>query len=786
MTHEEIKKLEESFDRYKKALVLVYADGDVTSVERNRLISLKNELGLSDSDCMVMEARFHETADQDGIKWEELKDRHHCHLCDSDGKIRWNGIDNSMLEYIELGDTYIEASNGSSYTGLREPFVLSIGQSFEELLDEYGENHIYDAIEEGKLQVFDEQKDLETFLKLKFDILGQEEMEVEYLKLLDISNFADYIKSLENNGYDVKNLTEDFDFNHVTKIDLLQEYLNSDENYDFEVLQTPVSPEKNISLIVWDRENNILAEWNPDILHQYLAERLEKDKGLVPVLRDDIIPKLIVSLEEGPRKKLIDNRIDLLNGKTELSQDELYQLVEFKQEYTSNDTLEVFTNKKYRELDNKEKKELVDKLLKSDYLKYKNCYISRSKLLYDSSETLEKEITILEKLNNLGYEVYLLPYAYARDSMNCYLKNADSITNGEFLEFKTVVSTGKNAGQSVYRDARKQADNVFISLKNELSEEKVINNIYATIKESKKHGQANSFEGLVFLNFEQDNNRTVLYNFDKDGYAIRLENPSAEYLKKIKGIVSDSQVLENPMLEHGSSPKNNIQQPSPVVNSKMSDWEMKYSSLSAEKLISFIGDEAFTKEMAAFTLADFEGNGTPLVIDELGNVCEKNIWESKEENAIVDYMPSGILTKEIEIIEDFLTGHTDIPAKQRVEVLKLKDSLEEINDRLIIKEEKSEEQKRRSSRSDKEIVKDYLDRIKDNLPPSDRNIVDEVMKASVKALSDFSEDEKKIIGKYLMENGAKDQQSLGRLLKKKVEPEHEQEIRRDIEIERRR
>ena len=180
MTHKEIKKLEESFDRYKKALALVYADGDVTSVERNRLISLKNELGLSDSDCMVMEARFHETADQDGIKWEELKDRLHCHLCDSDGKIRWNGIDHSMLEYIELGDTYIEASNGSSYTGLREPFVLSIGQSFEELLNEYGENHIYDAIEEGKLQVFDEQNDLETYLKLRFDIRDEEQLRMDY------------------------------------------------------------------------------------------------------------------------------------------------------------------------------------------------------------------------------------------------------------------------------------------------------------------------------------------------------------------------------------------------------------------------------------------------------------------------------------------------------------------------------------------------------------------------------------------------------------------------------
>lgn len=403
MTHEEIKKLEENTEKYKKALTLVYADGDVTNVERNRLISLKNELGLSDSLCMAMEAHFHETADLDEIKVDEIKKIHHCHLCDNDGGIKWHGIDHSMLEYIEVGDTYIEVSNGGSYTGLRESFVLSIGQSFEDLLDEYGEKHIYDAIEDGKLQVFNEQNDLETYLKLRFDIRDEEQLRMDYQQ-------------------------------------------------------------------------------------------------------------------------------------------------------------------------------------------------------------------------------------------------------------------------------------------------------------------------------EKSNNR---------------------------------------------------------------DWEQKYSFLSSEKLHSFISDEAFTKEMAQIVIDDFEGNGSPLVIDELGNVCEKSIWESKEEDAIVDYMPSGITTREIEILEDFLTGHPDIPAKQRVEVLKLKDTLEEINERLIEREERTEEQSKHfHSRTEKEIVKEYLDKIKDSLPASERNIVDEVMKASAKALSDFSEDEKKVIGKYLMENGAKDQQSLEKLLKKKVEPEHEQEIRRGIEIER--
>lgn len=61
-----------------------------------------------------------------------------------------------------------------------------------------------------------------------------------------------------------------------------------------------------------------------------------------------------------------------------------------------------------------------------------------------------------------------------------------------FLEFKTVTSTGKNAGQSAFRDRKKQANNIYITLKNE----------------------------------------TVLYELDKDGYAVRLQSADFDYLKK--------------------------------------------------------------------------------------------------------------------------------------------------------------------------------------------------------------------------------------------------------------
>lgn len=681
MTHEEIKKLEESFDRYKKALALVYADGDVTSVERNRLISLKNELGLSDSDCMVMEARFHETADQDGIKWEELKDRLHCHLCDSDGKIRWNGIDHSMLEYIELGDTYIEASNGSSYTGLREPFVLSIGQSFEELLNEYGEKHIYDAIKDGRLQVFDEQKDLETFLKLKFDILDQEEMEVEYLK--KIKGIGSDSQVLENP---------------------MLEHGSSPKNN----IQQP-SPVVNQKRV----ENNNLLKW----VTQEIYDEADGLTGNEIFAKYDNTPVPIAIL---PEKAAI-----IFNGLTDRN---IYSGKAYFIDHMVNH---------HAELDVREYQELQNDLDNFDrvYLDPKNESIAFEK------DKNEKKYSIIIKQDLQGHLLFYKSYHYGDKTKKRFIE-----IDLEKLEKKLSVEVGNS---SINHPEEPGLGRLLSALTDINSVNETITFVNEKLKTEKKR---NTVVGVGVV-------PTIsALRFPEEQPATRLR-PSPTTV--------DESISQN------------------TEKSNNRDWEQKYSFLSSDKLHSFISDEAFTKEMAQMVIDDFEGNGSPLVIDELGNVCEKSIWESKEEDAIVDYMPSGITTREIEILEDFLTSHPDISPKQRVEVLKLKDTLEEINERLIEREERTEEQSKHfHSRTEKEIVKDYLDKIKDRLPASERNIVDEVMKASAKALSDFSEDEKKVIGKYLMENGAKDQQSLEKLLKKKVEPKHEQEIRRDIEIER--
>ena len=129
---------------------------------------------------------------------------------------------------------------------------------------------------------------------------------------------------------------------------------------------------------------------------------------------------------ENTRRKILENEIELIDEIIE-------EIIELPAESEGINELPSYTDKDYRELTSIEKKELIDSLMQDDYLKYKNCYVARSKLLYDSSETLIKEISALSQLNELGYEIYLLPYSYARDSMNFYKKSADSISYGDFI-----------------------------------------------------------------------------------------------------------------------------------------------------------------------------------------------------------------------------------------------------------------------------------------------------------------------------------------------------------------
>lgn len=273
----------------------------------------------------------------------------------------------------------------------------------------------------------------------------------------------------------------------------------------------------------------------------------------------------------------------LLKNKSEISEQELAEIIDLHHEYADISLLKKYTEKKYRDLSENEKNELIEKLLTDEpYIKYKNCYIAESKLLYDQSETLIKETDALSRLSDLGYEVYLLPYAYARDEMNCFQKSADSIALGEFLEMKTVVSVGKSAGYNAYKDAHLQSDNMYLSFVNETDEKKIINNIYRAIGGIRNGDSKNDFSRHIFLNFEKTN-ITSFYKVSKEGYVSKIETFGNKDLKKYKEAMHGSQVEVDPLTEQGGRPIFNISQSDEKsITEKSSEAKLLYERTAVD------------------------------------------------------------------------------------------------------------------------------------------------------------------------------------------------------------
>lgn len=285
------------------------------------------------------------------------------------------------------------------------------------------------------------------------------------------------------------------------------------------------------------------------------------------------------------------DRIECLKNRKEINDEEIFEILKIKHEYADMKLLKTYTNKNFKDLSILEKQNLIHSLIyDEEYIKYKNCYIAKSKLLYDTKETLQKEIAVVSKLNDFGYTVYLLPYGYARNKMNCFQKSADSILEGDFLEIKTVISTGKSAGESAYKDARLQANNVFLSIVNETSEKKIINNIYRFIGQikniTKNKKSENDFSGNLFIDFEKLQ-KVFIYTISKTGDVSKRKAFNYANNKKSRELVyTSSQVVENPITKYGSSlieaevtnksieqPLQNIVQENLSVNQKNEEYK---------------------------------------------------------------------------------------------------------------------------------------------------------------------------------------------------------------------
>lgn len=268
------------------------------------------------------------------------------------------------------------------------------------------------------------------------------------------------------------------------------------------------------------------------------------------------------------------DRKSFLADKSELTEEELAQLCELSEEDVDLDSLETFTEKKFKELSEKEREDLAGRLLKAEYKKYKNCWISTSKLLYETPETLTKEAKALDVLGGLGYEAFLLPYGYARNNQKLFMKSADSLVKGRFLEMKTVVSKGATAGQSAYRDSRKQADSAFITYTEDISPHAAMESLWNYVNGAKaaldKAGKWADFSGEVFLYFEKSG-KTMLFEVSSDG-KFSQKSVSDFGFKKAPPL-EEGRVVEDVEAKPFEPPKKSLQQNSNSVKGE-TKWDV--------------------------------------------------------------------------------------------------------------------------------------------------------------------------------------------------------------------
>ncbi len=640
MTRKEIKNEQTKFEEYTKALKYVYADGNVSSTERNRLITLKNELGLTDSDCQNLEGPYKLIASNaeknERTTFEDLCKCHHCHCFDHDGEIHFHAIDYSPIEYLEIGDTYIEIT-AAGFTGLKENFAVSIGQSFKDLINEYGEEHIYDAIKDGKLQTFDDScnyDDMVDWILNKFNLLNMEGMKHEYLKPLDDENIIEYAEHLKNEGYQFDNNLDPSDDYYKGHYSWIRDFIEHDDDYEVNVLQTPILPEKNTSIVAKDfsddRENDTYYTVELQGIKEYFHRCLEEKREKMDIaLSQGMFPHLINVIDRGPAFYL---PVD----------------IEYKISFPS----EVFDY-----IRNKGKNPFDAVLEQID-----SAYVKGSSLIDDKVQTpfgkVEYDVTLRHNYSvssDTDYENF--PYDEVKEKLPAAIGLALNMIVPDELKAQGKIFTLDIGDVSV--------PSVFY-LNNDRDRIEVTPQTYVEFNQSDEE-----FVNSLNLSVLRYVNSTVLHELEHFRKDKQNFNKVLEENPKLK------QYLEN--------------------------------TVAKEK------EQAEKKDI------------------EVNEKIEKDLTGECVDASFALYPPENNLEK---------------------------------------------------SKSDKEIIQTYISKIKETLPASMKNSVETVLASSAKALSLFSREEKLVIGKYLTENGVTNSDNLGNFLKKKVEPEHKKELKRDFEIER--
>lgn len=233
---------------------------------------------------------------------------------------------------------------------------------------------------------------------------------------------------------------------------------------------------------------------------------------------------------------LKETRSQFLEGKTELTNEDIIHLLDLSPEKTAAN-IEIYTEKSYKELKEnpEELARLTKELTSAKYLRYKETFISKSKLLYEQSSVLYNEIPCLIVLNEMKIPAYLLPYEYAKNKQGDTRHFADSLKENAFTDFKRVFNTKIRHS---FENGMEQGRDIFFLVNNEkLDKEEIKKQLEKLIKFHKGPDK----QGLFLFYSEKD---YKCFSFESDYSGKITENNDYE-LKKLRLAISDKPFTPN-------------------------------------------------------------------------------------------------------------------------------------------------------------------------------------------------------------------------------------------------
>ena len=241
-----------------------------------------------------------------------------------------------------------------------------------------------------------------------------------------------------------------------------------------------------------------------------------------------------------------------LEGKTELTDEDIIALLDLPSEKYDNNFINHYTDKTYKDL--RDVPEEISKLVgilksKPEYLKYHNTYISKTKILFEQSSTLYNEIPCLIVLNELNKSAYLLPYEFAKGDNDNVRAFADSLKEDVFTDFKRVFAAKIKKS---LEGGMKQGQDLFVIINNENLEKGMIKEQLENYEDRRSHKKG------LFLFYSEKDYKCYSFEFDEKGI---LKEEIDYDLKKLRLAISDKPVTPNPReLSSPQSSNLNIQQ----------------------------------------------------------------------------------------------------------------------------------------------------------------------------------------------------------------------------------